>query len=88
MKNKFGELNLPDFKTCYKATVLRVMMAKVKTYGSMEQNRKFKRKPIFGQVIFDKSGKVVQWGTEQFSATKFTHEVKESQPLSHSIHKN
>ena len=62
-KNGTGGINLPDFRLCYKATVIKsIVLAQGQKYRSMEQNRKPRVKPrTYGHLIFDKEGKNIQW---------------------------
>ena len=68
-KNKAGGITLPDFRQCYKATVIKAAWYwhKKETYGSMEQNRECRNKPTHLQSInLRKGDKNIQWRKDSF----------------------
>ena len=60
-KNGAGEIRLPDFRLCYKATVIKALhtvQAQKQIYKSMSQDRKPEINPhTYGQLLYDKGGK-------------------------------
>ena len=59
-----GEINLPDFRLYYKATVIKTVMilAQKQKQRPMEQDRKPRNKPMhLRYLIFDKGGNNIQW---------------------------
>ena len=63
-KNGAGGIKLPEFRLCYKATIMHDTGQK-QTYRPMEQDRNPRNKPCtYGYLIFDKGGENIQWGKD------------------------
>ena len=62
--NEAGRINLPDFRLYYKATVIKAACTgtktEIQTNGTKQKDQK--SPCTYGQFIFDRGGKNIQWG--------------------------
>ena len=66
-KNGAGGIRLPDFRLCYKATVIKIVWYWHKKRNIINRNRIESLKInscTYAQWIYDKGGKAVQWKKE------------------------
>lgn len=66
-KNKTGGPTVPDFKTYYKATVIRTVVLGIKMdiqISGIEENPEINHH-IQGLTVFDKCAKIILWGKDQ-----------------------
>ena len=74
-KNRAGEINLPDFRLYYKATVIKTVWywqkkkKKKQKYRSVEQHRKPRNKPMHPCTLFLTKEARIQWGKDRLFNT-------------------
>lgn len=93
--NKVGELGLPDFKSCYKTMVIKMVQYWWKNRYTDQWSRTESLKidhPQYSQLIFNKHTKAIQWRKDTLFnkwilKLDFHMQKQKSWPISHTLYK-